>query len=357
MIVIEHEKLRTVTREIIAAGGSTGEEPRLVADHLVEANLTGHDSHGVGMLPRYVDNLSRGVLRANRHAEIVADLGSMVVVDGQMGYGQVVAREATDIGIERARTHGLSLVALRNAHHVGRVGAWGLQCAEVGLVSMHYVNVTGHPPIVAPFRGTDARFTTNPYCCALPATDRHPAVLLDMATTKIAMGKVRVAMNKGEQVENETLIDAEGRPSNDPGVMFREPRGALLPMGAHKGYGLAVICELLAGAMTGGGTAQPGNPRPDSIVNNMLSIIIDPRRLVDESYFRAEVDAMIDHIKGSPPADPDAPVLVPGDPERAARAEREANGIPIDDATWEQILAAAESLGLARADLAGLAAA
>lgn len=356
MIVVEHESLRAAAREIIAAGGSTGEEPTLVADHLVESNLTGHDSHGVGMLPRYVDNLSRGMLHPNRHVEVIRDFGAMVVVDGGMGYGQVVAREAIAIAIEHAEAHGLALVALRNAHHIGRVGAWGLQCANAGLVSMHYVNVIGHLPTVAPFRGSDARFSTNPYCCVLPATDRHPPVMLDMSTAKVAMGKVRVAMNKGERVVEGALIDAEGRPTTDPRVMFSDPRGALLPMGDHKGYGLAVICELLAGGLTGGGTSQPANTGADTIINNMLSIVIDPRRLTEASCFNDELDAMIDHIKGSPPTDPDAPVLVPGDPERAARAERVANGIPIDDVTWEGILTAAETLGLARAAITGLVA-
>ncbi len=356
MPVIAHQSLHRVAAEIVERGGSTGDEPRLVADHLVGANLAGHDSHGVGMLPRYVQNLKEGKLVANQHAELVSDLGAIVVVDGHRGYGQVVAGEATEIAIARARDHGVAVLALRNAHHIGRVGAWGEMCAAAGLVSMHYVNAIGHVPLVAPFRGSDPRFATNPYCCALPAAGGRPPLLLDMATSKIAMGKVRIAMNKGEQVAPETLIDAEGRPTTDPKVMFEEPQGALLPIGAHKGYGLALVCELLAGALTGGGTGRPEYPRDGRIINNMLAVLIDPARLVDRAVFEDEMKAMLDYVTASPPADAEAPVLIPGDPERASRAEREANGIPVDDITWAEILEAAESLGIARDETERLAA-
>jgi len=355
MPTIQHAKLRAMIRDIVAAGGSGGDEAAIVADHLVEANLMGHDSHGVGMVPRYVKNLQAGLLVANEHAEVIKDLGAIAVVDGRAGYGQVVAREATELAIARARAHGLALVALRNAHHIGRVGACGEMCAAAGLVSMHYVNVTGHMPIVAPFRGSDARFTTNPYCCAFPATATRPAFLLDMATSRIAMGKVRVAMNKGETVEPETLIDPDGRPTTDPAVMFREPIGSLLTVGRHKGYGLALVCELLAGVLTGGGTSQPAWPRTGSIINNMLTIVFDPALLIDEAARRLEADAILDYVTASPPADPDAPVLVPGEPERLSRAERERDGIPVDDATWAEIVAAGCALGLARSALEGAA--
>ncbi len=346
MPVIDHQKLRAVIARIVAASGSEGDEPRLVADHLVEANLAGHDSHGIGMIPRYMLNVREGLLRPNRHAEVITDNGAIVVVDGNSGYGQVVAGETMEIGIARAREHGVVVLALRNSHHIGRVGAWGEMCAEAGFVSMHYVNAFGHEPLVAPFRGAEARFATNPYCCALPATANRPMFLLDMATAKVALGKVRVAKNKGEPMAEDTLIDAEGRPTTDPNVMFGEPIGALLPIGAHKGYGLALVCELLGGALTGGGTARPGFPRNSNIVNNMLTIIIDPRGLADEAAFKTEVEAMLDYVTAARPADKNLPVLVPGDPERASRAERRANGIPVDDTTWAEILAVADTLGV-----------
>jgi uncharacterized oxidoreductase len=312
-MLIDHEKLRAVVRAIVAAAGSIGEEPRLVAD------------------------------------EIVVDNGPIIVVDGHAGYGQVIGGEAMTIGIERARQHGVCVMAIRRSYHLCRIGVWGEQCARAGMISMHHVNAVGLPGIVAPFRGKDGRFSTNPYCCVIPDTENNPMTVLDMATTVMAHGKVRIAKNKGERLREGVLLDDHGRPTTDPNDLFGEPRGALLPAGEHKGYALALINELLAGVLSGGGTCRPETNRPnDSMLNNTLSIIIDPRRLVDSAFFESEIDATIAQVKASPPMNPDEPVLVPGDPERAMLAERKAEGIPIDDETWQEILAAAESVGLRR---------
>jgi uncharacterized oxidoreductase len=239
-------------------------------------------------------------------------------------------------------------MALRQAHHIGRIGSYGEQSIAAGLVSLHFVNVTGHDPLVAAFGGSEARFVTNPICFAMPGSDSTPPILLDMATSRVAMGKVRVAMNKGIDMADGLLIDHEGRPTRDPNIMFQEPQGALLPFGEHKGYGLALFCELLAGALGGGGTIQPGNERHHSIINSMLTIIIDPQRLVDLQWMRAEIDALIAYVKSSRAADPDTPVMVAGEPERKTLAIREKEGIPIDPRTWEELLNAAEKVGLTR---------
>ena len=349
---IDHQNLTAVVRDIVAAAGSTGDEPTLVAENLVGANLSGHDSHGVGMLPRYIACVHTGELVPDQHAEIIKDGGATLVVDGKAGYGQVIGREAMAIGIERAREFGVCSMTVRRSFHLCRIGAWAEQCADAGLVSMHHVNVTGHAGLVAPFRGTDARFTTNPYACAMPAASANPHTVLDFATSAAAHGKVRVARNKGETVPEGWLIDANGRPTTDPNTMFATPRGALLPFGEHKGYGLAFMNELLAGVLSGGGTCRPDNDRPnDTILNNMLSVIIDPGRFVDSGYYASETDAMIDHVKASPPSNAAEPVLVPGDPERARRAERKADGIAVDKETWQEIERAAQSVGISPPEL------
>jgi len=183
---------------------------------------------------------------------------------------------------------------------------------------------------------------------AMPGTANKPPILLDMATSKVALGKIRVAHNEGREVADGLLIDKTGQPTRDPGVMYQEPRGALQPMGDHKGYGLATFCELLAGALTGYGTIQPGNERHGGIINNMLAILIDPERLVERPWLENEVDALVDYFKGSPAADPAKPVMVAGDPERASRAGRIRDGVPIDATTWEEILTAGESVGFSR---------
>jgi uncharacterized oxidoreductase len=330
------ERLRAIGAEIIRAGGSAAEEARLVAHHLVDANLAGHDSHGIGMIPSYVRHVRAKLVIPNTRVKTVKDDGPTLMFDGQRGYGRPVAGEAMAAAIARCRETGVVVATLANAHHIGRVGAYGELASAAGLVSLHFVNVTDHRAVVAPFRGTDARFVTNPICIALPGTDRRPPIVLDMATSAVAMGKVRVAKNEGKPVDAGVLIDEIGRPTRDPGVMYRDPHGALLPFGGHKGYALAVVT---------------GNPRMGGTINNMLSIVLDPARLAGVDWLRREIDGFVDYVKASPPADAAAPVLVPGDPERLARERREREGIDVDDTTWSEVIAAGQQLGLAPAAL------
>ena len=342
------ESLRRLTSAILEAGGSADREAGLVADHLVLANLAGHDSHGVGMVPAYVRHLEAGLVVPNTRATLVKDDGAILMFDGGRGYGRRVAGEAMDAAIVRCRQTGVVVVTLANAHHVGRVGAYGELASAAGLVSLHFVNVTDHRAVVAPFRGTDARFVTNPVCIAMPGTGTQPPLLLDMATSAVAMGKIRVARNEGKQVPDGLLIDSTGKPTRDPNVMYEMPIGALRTFGGHKGYALAVMTELLAGALSGGPTIQPGNRRRGGTVNNMFSVLLDPARLAGVDWLQREIDGFVEYVKGSPPSDPDAPVLVPGDPERIAHAERSRDGIVVDSTTWEEILAAGEKVGLGR---------
>jgi hydroxycarboxylate dehydrogenase B len=345
------DRLRTITSAILRAGGSAQAEADLVADHLVLANLSGHDSHGVGMVPSYIRQLKAGLVIPNTRAKVVKDDGAVLMFDGGRGYGRCVAGEAMDAGIARCRQTGITALTLANASHIGRVGMYGEIASAAGLVSLHFVNVTDHRALVAPFRGTDARFVTNPVCIAIPGTDKNAPLLLDMATSAIAMGKVRVAKNEKHDVPAGVLIDEQGRPTRDPNVMYRDPQGALLTFGGHKGYALAVVTELLAGALSGGPTIQPGNARKGGTINNMFAVLLDPARLAGTDWLRREIDGFIDYLKGSPPADPNAPVLVPGEPERLARADRSRHGIEVDEKTWEEIVQAGETVGLARRTL------
>jgi hydroxycarboxylate dehydrogenase B len=350
------DKLRRLTSAIVKQGGSAAAEADLVAEHLVRANLMGHDSHGVGMIPTYIRHLKAGLVVPNTRAKLVKDDGALLMFDGGRGYGRPVAGEAMDAGIARCRDTGVVAMSLANAHHIGRVGAYGELASGAGLVSLHFVNVTDHRATVAPFRGTDARFVTNPVCIAIPGTNRHRPLLLDMATSAVAMGKIRVAKNEGKPAPEGALIDSTGRPTRDPNVMYSEPHGALLPFGGHKGYALAVVTELLATALTGGPSIQPGNQRMGGVVNNMFSVLADPRRLAGVDWLRREVDGFIDYVKASPPVDPKLPVLVPGEPERIAQDERSRAGFEIDATTWGEILDAAEAVGLTRAEAEALGA-
>ncbi len=347
--------LRRMTSAILQSGGSEAREADLVAEHLVQANLTGHDSHGVGMIPAYVRHWEAGLVVPNTRAKLVKDDGAILMFDGLRGYGRAVAGDAMAAAIARCRQTGVVAMTLANAHHIGRVGAYGELASAAGLVSLHFVNVADHRGLVAPFRGSDARFSTNPVCIALPGTDRQPPLLLDMATSAVAMGKVRVARNEGKPVAEGILIDPQGQPTRDPNVMYSEPRGALLSFGGHKGYALAVVTELLAGALSGGPTLQPENERRGGTVNNMFTVLVDPARLAGVDWLHREIDGFVEYVKASPPADPKAPVLVPGDPERHARAERARTGIDVDPTTWEEILASAQKMGVDRAKTEALA--
>ena len=346
MPTIPADRLTETVTRVFAAAGSAEEEAAIVAGHLVEANLRGHDSHGIGLIANYLRNLGQGKAKVNEKGRVVSDQGSMIVYDGDRGWGQIVAREATLLGIARAKELGVAVVALRNAHHIGRVGTYGEMCAEAGLVSISFVNITDQRPAVAPWRGGDARFGTNPVTVAIPGPSPDRPIIADMATSRIAMGKVRVARNKGEQIAPGTLLDAEGQPTIDPHVMYRRPRGALLTFAEHKGYALAFICEILAGAVTGSGTMRPERQDAESVTNGMLLVIIDPARLAEPDWITDEIRAMTDYVTASPPRNPGEPVLIPGDPERLMRARRLAEGVPVDEETWREFAAAARTVNV-----------
>ncbi len=369
MPVVDHQKLRSLARSLFIAAGCSAEEAGIVADGLVEANLKGHDSHGVVSLPGYIGWLRSGGTQTGKPPTVLRDDGAFLVLDGNRGLGQVAGRRAMELGIARARSQGVAIVALRNSGHMGRIGAYGEQCAQAGFVSLHFVNVVGEQPNVAPHGSRQARFGTNPFCFAAPASarhaptaarnaptssrhaptsSRHANVILDGATSKVAWGKLKIAFNKGEQAGEGLMIDAAGRPSRDPAtVVASDATGALVIFGEHKGSGIALFCELLAGALTGGDTIQPANTRNGVTINNMLSILIDPARTAPDGRFAREADAVLDYVLSALPLDEDAPVQLPGDPERRAMAKRLKDGIPIDDQTWLALTSLARDLNVA----------
>ncbi|MFD2061257.1 malate/lactate/ureidoglycolate dehydrogenase [Paraburkholderia solisilvae] len=349
------DALREFVVSIWQAAGSASREAALVADHLVEANLAGHDSHGVGMIPRYMRACREGELKLNSHAQLVRDAGAVLTIEGARGFGQVIAFEAMERGIERARRLGVCAIGLRNAHHIGRIGHWAEQCARAGLVSFHFVNVAGDP-LVAPFGGIDRRFGTNPFCAAFPREGRVPLVL-DFATSAVAAGKVRVAFNKGVETPAGVLIDVDGRPTRDPGALFSEGQhGALLAFGGavagHKGSGLAAMCEIFAGALSGGFTSRTETlVTSNAIVNCMLSVIVDPAAF-DAPDKDKEADAFVHWLKATRRVEGVDEVLLPGEREDATRRERTETGVPIDMTSWAQIIDAARAAGMTDAAIA-----
>jgi uncharacterized oxidoreductase len=346
------QALHALTSLIVGRMGSSPEETDEVADHLVRANLSGHDSHGVGMLPAYVRLLQDGLLVPNQTPHTVLDAGALLVIDARRGFGQRMAAEAVRRAIARARETGACVLALRNSSHVGRIGTYAEQATRAGMAFTAFVNVADGRDVQAPWACAEPRLGTNPFCTAVPgpAGDNDgPALLLDMATTTIAAGKARVAYNKGVPVPDGCLIDANGQPTDDPAGFIRDHTGAMLSFGRHKGSGLAVMCEIMAGAIGGG--QRVDQPTQGGILNSMLATVIDLSRLGDPGAIVQNIEATKAHIRSSRIAPGFDEVLLPGEPERRAARQRAAMGIEVDATTWHDIREAAGKLGISEAEI------
>jgi len=341
-ILIPMDTLACSVGRLFTTAGCPPYEAAQIACGLIQANLFGHDSHGVLLAPLYISNLRNGLVRADRSIQVVADHGVIVGVDGQQGFGQAIGEQAMRLAIERAQASGCCVLGLSNTHHLGRIGQWAEQCAQAGLVSVHFVNVLS-TPLVAPWGGSDARMATNPFCVGVPC-EPHP-LILDFATSKVALGKIRVARDDGKTMADDVLLDADGRPSNDPEVMFQDPIGAILPFGEHKGFALAVMCELLGGAISGG-KVQHEYPRPNPMINNMLSVVFAADKLVSRDAPARQLAALEAWLKASPLRPGGDDIYLPGEPERAAARERQQHGIPLPRRTCEALAACARDLGI-----------
>jgi uncharacterized oxidoreductase len=237
-------------------------------------------------------------------------------------------------------------VAIRNSGHLGRIGAWAEDLAEKGYASFHFVNTSGFGILVAPYGGSDRRLSANPVAAGAPVKDGRP-LILDIATSVIAEGKIQVSRNKGEKLPPGMVLDGTGHPTTDPEAFYADPPGAILPFGGHKGSGLSLFCEILAGSLTGGLASNPKTPTAGRLVNNMLTLAFDPAVFGGSELFYADVKRLMEWTRASPPIELGGSVLLPGEIEDRTRAEREANGIPIDGETWAKIVAAAASMGVA----------
>jgi hydroxycarboxylate dehydrogenase B len=343
-LLIPLPRLQQAMHLVVQGFGSSAAEVTAVCSNLIEANLRGHDSHGIGMLPRYAHAYLEGGLKPNAHISVELDSGALLRINGNAGFGQVIGQEAMALAAQRALEHGSCIVALGNSHHLGRIGAWAEQAAAQGLVSLHLVNVVSRP-IVAPFGGSDARFGTNPFCAGVPLPGRAP-VILDFATSEVAQGKVRVAYNQGKSLPDGLLLDNTGTPTTDPRFGVLAPFGALLGFGGHKGYGLALMCELLGGALAAGATQRSADGTQQRVLNGMFSVLVNPAALGERAAFEAEAQAFLQWVQGSPARAGFGPVQVAGDAERTTMAARTTQGVPVDSTTWSEILAAAEKLGV-----------
>ncbi|WP_282609196.1 malate/lactate/ureidoglycolate dehydrogenase [Pelagibius sp. Alg239-R121] len=350
-VTLPAEILTAFVSNTFAAAGAGSGEAAAIAENLVGANLAGHDSHGVVRVPRYLEAVKQGSMHFGRSVETVIDGGAFALIDGQFGFGQVIGQQAVDIGLEKARKHSVSVIALRNAGHLGRIGAWAEYACAAGLVSIHFVNVA-RSLLVAPFGSGERRMSTAPVAIGVVNAGGDDFIL-DFATSKVAEGKVLMALKGGKPTVPGSLVDANGQPTHDPLALYGpvpedsvpDPRagsGALVAMGDHKGSGLALACELLAGALTGSGTSGPGS----GPYNGMLSIYLSPDAMDDRQGIGHAVADYIEFVRSARPADPQAPVMIPGDPERKARAKRLSEGVPLPRPTWDSLILAARESGV-----------
>jgi uncharacterized oxidoreductase len=350
-MLIEAARLQDMISDIFVAAGCSAAESARIGLYLVRSNLTGHDSHGVVRVPRYLDLLKTGDLVRDQTLKVISRTETLAVVDGGYGFGQTIGPAAVELGIEMARAGGTAIVALRHSGHLGRIGEWAEMAAAAGLASVHFVNVAGSM-LVAPFGGVERRFSTAPFAAGFPVPDGAP-IILDFATSAVAEGKVLVAANGGKAIPPDSLITETGALSGNPDTLYgpatggprmaKNGKGAIRAFGEHKGSGLALFCELLAGALTGSGCAGPDERR---FSNGMLSIYMAPARFGSPEAFSAETRGFVDFVKSTRPATPGGEVLLPGEPEARMRAERTRGGIPLPDEVWTSLAVAARAAGL-----------
>jgi hydroxycarboxylate dehydrogenase B len=314
-----------------------------VADRLAEANLLGHDSHGVLRVPIYLADLKAGDVAIGQRPQLISESIAGAYFDGRRGLGQVAGEIVVDYGATKARATGTATVTLRNVGHLGRLGRWAERAAALGLVSLHFVNTSGGAPanvmLVAPFGGRTRRMSVNPMCIGMPRLP-EPPIVMDATIAATAGGKVMAARNRGERLPPGQIIDRDGCPTTEPEALFTG--GAILPFGDHRGYALSFMIDVLAGALTGGG-CSPQEQHPK--MNNMTSIFIDPVH-VGGTHFDRDLSFYAEWIKASPPIQPDGEVLLPGEVELRTARKRRAEGIPLDATTLRQLNEAAACFGL-----------
>lgn len=331
-VVLDVTRLRGLLEQLFAGNGCGVAEAQAIARHLVDADLSGHPSHGSGLTPIYVANLKSGEVRPGRTIERVPNAGGILLFDGLRGFGQSLGLQLVEEVVRQASDAGAAVFGLRNVHHLGRIGDYGERLAGAGFASVMFVNTVSRP-IVAAHGSAEARMGTNPVCITLPRR-AAPPVVLDFATSAIAVGKCRVALEKGEAIDAGILLDASGEPTTDPAVLYREPRGALRAMGGHKGSGLNLICELFS-AYIGGLTMPDARPSSGSVINDLVGMCFRADALPDA---HARVEAAIGYFCGARPHRTEGPVRLPGEPERHAREQGLSSGVAMAARTWAAIV-------------------
>ena len=342
MPVLTAKKLTESCLKIFHALGVSDAEAEVVTRAMVDANLVGHDSHGVIHLPlKYVPEVESGLIDLGAEIEVKRESQTMAVLDGNWGFGPVIATHAVKLAMRKAKSNDLSSVVVSRSNEVGRLGGYALIAAESDMICLLTVNDHGAGSCVVPFGGIEPRLSTNPLACAIPLLGREP-LLLDMSTSVVASGKVRVQQHREEDAPEGWIVDSAGTPTTNVSDFYADPPGALLPFGgiaAQKGFGLSLVVDILSGALSGAGCTREAETRPG---NGIFVTVINIAGLVELAGFNKEVDRFVEYVKSAQKLPGVEEIFMPGERGFRERERRERDGIYIEEETWAQIKAVAE---------------
>jgi LDH2 family malate/lactate/ureidoglycolate dehydrogenase len=344
---ISADRLQEFVERIYIAKGVAPEEAAIVTRHQVEANLAGHDSHGVMRTPTYLTAIDKGHIVPGAPYVVERQTDTSSVINGNWGFGFTVTQRAMEETIEKAAATGVAMATVRQQSHVGRLGGYATLAADRGMIAMMMADSGLGPKSVAPYGGRTVRLGTNPMCFAAPSGNPAAPVLLDMATSAVAVGKIKLARAKGESIPEGWILDADGNPTTDPADLERG--GAVLPLGgdqAHKGYGLSFIVEMFCGLLTGLGFGLDPQGRHN---DGIFMAVFDIARLHDEPGFERLMTDFITYLKETPLASGFDEILYPGEFEYRTAQRRRQDGIEVDEETWTELLKLADSLKVATA--------
>ena len=340
-------QLTAVSTNLLRAAGASNEEAELVTRHLVKSNLVGVDSHGVLQLTSYIKGIRNGIIKPGAKFEIVRESPSTVLINGNWGFGQVICYKGMSLAIDKAKKSGSVVACIFNCNHIGRLGDYSQMALENGMIGFICVN---GDPVVAPYGGRKPLLNTNPISYGIPSGRENP-IIVDIATSVAAEGKIRAALYSGHKLPPGWILDSRGRQSTNPADVYEPPlppeqtklAGALLPMGGHKGYGLGLVVSILSGILSGTGR----DPEITSgLTNGVYISVVRIDEFVPLQDFKDSVDKLIRTIKSSPTAEGFSEVLIPGEVEIRAEENRSKSGIVIPDMTWKSLVDTCRQYGL-----------
>ncbi|HZQ05847.1 MAG TPA: Ldh family oxidoreductase [Anaerolineae bacterium] len=341
MPTLTKEQLEETGTRIFVAAGVPSATARQVVQSLVLSNLLGVDSHGFVRIPQYLEAITAGTIVPDAQPEVVRDNGVALLIDGHNAFGQIVARRATELAIERAKKTAVCVVSFSGVLHIGRLGEYVSLAAEHGLIALLIVSGSRPGGLVSPFGSRQRLLGTNPIAFAIPAAS-YPPLVADFSTSAVAEGKVRVALFKGEAIPPDWVLDHDGKPTTNPADLY--DGGAILPFGGHKGYSLSLLAEVLGGIVSGADV--PSFPSYDRLQNGAFLLVVDQTFFRSAQEYYSSVDLLFTLVKQALPIDGADGVMIPGEPEQRTRAKRARDGITIDEKTWSDLREAAVRLNV-----------